>query len=54
MIIVTTLERLVMEAKFARLFIALYGEHRLSFGNLIFGPKCGGLCFVLPDGLHLL
>ena len=45
-----TLERLVMEARFATL-IALYGEHVLSLGNLIIGPNCGGQCFVLPDGL---
>ena len=45
-----TLERLVMEARFA-ILIALYGEHVLSLGNQIFGPKCGGLCFVLPDDL---
>ena len=45
-----TLERLVMEARFAAL-IALYGEHVLSLANLIIGPKCGGLCFFLPDGV---
>ena len=39
MIIVTTLERLLMEARFATL-IALYGKHVLSLGNVIFGPKC--------------
>ena len=39
MIIVTTLERLLMEARFATL-IASYGKHVLSLGNVIFGPKC--------------
>ena len=42
MIIVKTLERLLMEARFARLLlIALYGEYVLSLGNLFFVPKCG-------------
>ena len=51
MIIVTTLERLLMEARFATL-IALYGKHVLSLGNVIFGPKC--LFFQMVGPLDLL